>query len=157
MVAETLPDSPAEKAGIRKGDVILRLGDKEITGLQDLLLALEGISEGKVSLRVLRGNIEEDLHVDFPAERRRFRVRFGSVPNYSFAERGVRFEDIRAGTPAAKAGVKPGDVLVRWGKDEVVDVEQWTQLLRRHQSGDEVTIAVRRGAELVELKVKLEE
>jgi S1-C subfamily serine protease len=96
------------------------------------------------------------VKVVFPARRGGFRVSFGSVPDYAFAGRGVRFEAIREGTPAAKAGVKAGDVLVRWGEKDIEDVEQWTALLGAHKPGDTVTIHLKRGEETTVLKVLLE-
>ena len=68
---------------------------------------------------------------------------------------GVRFEDIRPDSPAAKAGVKPGDVLLRWDEEDVEDVEHWTRLLGRHKPGDKVQIEVRRGEERLRLTVTL--
>ena len=92
----------------------------------------------------------------FPARRGGFRVSFGSIPDYGFGGRGVRFEGIREGTPAAKSGVKAGDVLLKWGSKAVEDVEQWTALLGAHKPGDEVEIELQRGTSKVSLKVKLE-
>src|SRR4029453_7747080 len=40
---------------------------------------------------------------------------FGSVPDFGQTETGVRFSDVRPGSPAAKAGLQAGDVLVRFG------------------------------------------
>jgi S1-C subfamily serine protease len=51
--------------------------------------------------------------------------------------------------------VKAGDVLLVWAGKEVEDVTHWTGLLAAHQPGDEVRITVRRGAEELELTVKL--
>ena len=110
----------------------------------------------RVQHRLRRGDAEIGATVTFPAPRAGFRVSFGSVPDYGFAEKGVRFESIREGSPAARAGVRSGDVLVQWGKTPVENVEDWTALLGHHKPGDEVAIKVRRGTAEVELQVKLE-
>jgi S1-C subfamily serine protease len=96
------------------------------------------------------------LAVVFPERQGRFQVSFGSVPDYAFAERGVRFEDIRAGSPAAKAGVKSGDILILWNGKEVENVEHWTGLLSSHKPGDVVPIRLKRGEASLDLEVKLE-
>jgi hypothetical protein len=155
-VVETLADSPAARAGLRSGDLILRLGGEPVRSTEELLSAIERVSEGPLAVLIRRDGREQEVRVELPAARRGFRVRFGSVPDYSFGERGVRFEDIRPDTPAARAGVQPGDVLVRWGTQEIGDVEEWTRLLGEHQPGDKVRITVRRGGELLELEVRLE-
>ncbi len=156
-VQGTSSDTPAARAGIKEGDVIVAVRDKPIRAPQDLIAALEDLPEDEeVPFKLQRGGKMEVVKVIFPARRGGFRVSFGSVPDYGFAGRGVRFEGIRDGSPAAKAGVMTGDVLVRWGDKEVEDVEQWTALLGAHKPGDEVTIEVRRGDAKLQLKVKLE-
>lgn len=155
-VKTTLEDTPASKAGLQEGDIILGVGEHPVRESKDLLAALEDVPENEdVPLRVRRGAAEQVVRVLFPA-RRGFRVSFGSVPDYAFAERGVRFEAIREASSAARAGVKAGDVLTRWNGKEIEDVEQWTALLGAHKPGDEVSIVVKRGDQLLELKAKLE-
>jgi hypothetical protein len=156
-VTGVLDGSPAEKAGVLKGDVIVGLGGARVTSSRDLLLAVQDSPEGEeVPLEVVRDGGKATLKVLFPQRARSFRVVFGSVPDYAFAERGVRFESIRDGTPAKKAGVQAGDVLVRWNDKEVENVEQWTELLGGQKPGDEVTITVKRAGKEELLKVKLE-
>jgi hypothetical protein len=156
-VRSTIPDTPAAKAGVKEGDVIVALGETEVQKAENLLSALEAIEdEEELPLKIRRGEKEEVLKVLFPARRGGFKVSFGSVPDYAFSEKGVRFEDIRQGSPAEKAGVKAGDVLVRWNDKEIEDVEHWTEILGAHKPGDEVAIQVRRGESRLELKVKLE-
>jgi len=55
LVLEVLEDTPAERAGLKPGDVITRVGDKPVADSQDLVDALRG-REGKVALRVVRHN-----------------------------------------------------------------------------------------------------
>ena len=156
-VLEVVPETPAEKAGVLAGDVILSFGGAAIRSPGDLTRAVEDARPGEeLPLQIQRAGKELSLKVLFPERRGGFRVTFGSVPDYAFAEKGVRFEGIRPGTPAEKAGVKPGDVLIRWGDKEVTNVEEWTALLGNHKPGDVVSIRVRRGTEEVTLEVKLE-
>jgi S1-C subfamily serine protease len=154
-VLETLPDTPAARAGLRSGDVLVALGETELLEAGDLIEALEGVPGGEeLPLKLRRGGGEEVIGVLFPA-RRGFRVSFGSVPDYAFSGQGVRFEDIRDGSPAASAGVRGGDVLVRWGDRDVEDVEQWTRLLGKHRPGDLVEIRVMRDDRALDFKVEL--
>ena len=106
-------------------------------------------------MKLLRAGGTLEVVARFPGRSGGFRVSFGSVPDYAFEERGVRFDDIRPGTAAAEAGVKPGDVLVIWAGKEVEDVTHWTGLLAVHKPGDVVEITVRRGDEKLEFTVKL--
>ncbi len=155
-VSSTESDSPAQKAGIVAGDLIVAVQDQQIRTAADWAKALEAAVETpELELKILRAGKEIAAKVVL-RERRGFGVSFGSVPDYGFSGRGVRFDDIRDGTAAQKAGVKPGDVLLVWGGKEVEDVEQWTGLLSRHKPGDEVVLVVERASTRVNLTVRLE-
>lgn len=106
-------------------------------------------------MKLLRDGEEKTVKVLFPARGGGFRVTFGSVPDYGFSGVGVRFESIRDGSPAATAGVRDGDVLVRWKDKKVEGVEQWTRLLGKHKPGDLVEVRVMRGGVAHDFKVTL--
>ena len=155
-VSGVTEDTPAAGAGLKTGDVIIRFAESRVESFEDLVVAVGDVSPGSaVTVTVLRDGEKVEMKARFPGRSGGFRVSFGSVPDYAFEERGVRFDDIRPGTAAAEAGVKAGDVLVLWGGKEVEDVTHWTGMLGAHKPGDEVRISVRRGKETLELRVKL--
>jgi len=57
-------DSPAQRAGIERGDLLVAVGGRELGGLDDLFDALEP-GAGPLSLRVVRGTEERDVEVAF--------------------------------------------------------------------------------------------
>jgi serine protease Do len=58
--------SPAESAGLTRGDLIVRAGDTDIDSVDALYAALDAVAEGGVlTLRVLRGTEEVDVRVRF--------------------------------------------------------------------------------------------
>ncbi len=74
---------------------------------------------------------------------------FGVVPEFGESERpGVRVGGVRAGSPAEKAGVRQGDVIVAFGGLTVRTLEDFTFALRGRRPGDRVGVTVvREGAE----------
>lgn len=82
---------------------------------------------------------------------------FGSVPDFGQVENGVRFSDVRPGSPAAKAGLKAGDVLIQFGDKPIKNLYDFTDALRRSKVGDVVEVKVLRGQETVTATVKLEQ
>ena len=154
-IREVVEDSVAEKGSLKVGDVIIAFGETGVKALADLQKALEARPQGKIKIKVVRDGSEKQAEVEFPTRQGGFRVSFGSVPDYGYAEKGVRFEDIRPSTPAAEAGVKPGDVLVRWAGKEVRDVQHWTELLGGHKPGDKVEIEVLRDKKPLKMTVVL--
>src|SRR5206468_11081822 len=81
---------------------------------------------------------------------------FGSIPDMGEDVKGVRFADIRPNSPAAKAGIKPGDVLVRFAGKEIQTLEDFTYMLRTHKPGETVEVMVLRGNQPLSLNVTLE-
>ena len=82
---------------------------------------------------------------------------FGSVPDFDEPPKGVRFADVRDGTPAAKAGLKAGDILIEFDGKEIGNLYDFTYALRAKKPGDEVLVKVLRGNQPIEAKVLLTE
>jgi hypothetical protein len=82
---------------------------------------------------------------------------FGSVPDFGQTENGVKFADVRPGSPAAKAGLLAGDVLVKFGDLDVKNLHDFTFALRRHKPGDVVAVKVLRAGKEMEVNVTLEQ
>ena len=82
---------------------------------------------------------------------------FGSVPDFGQEENGVKFSDVRPGSPAAKAGFKAGDVLVQFGDKPIHNLYDFTDALRRSKVGDVVDVQVLRDGKPVNAPVKLEQ
>jgi aminopeptidase YwaD len=82
---------------------------------------------------------------------------FGSIPDFAEPPRGVRFADVTPASPAGKAGLKAGDILIRFGSDPIQNLYDFTYALRAHKAGDEVEVEVLRGDTSVKAKVLLTE
>lgn len=80
---------------------------------------------------------------------------FGSIPDFADIPRGVKFADVRDGSPAAKAGLRAGDVLIEFDAKPIQNLYDFTYALRSKKPGDEVVVKVIRGKEEVEAKVLL--
>ena len=68
----------------------------------------------------------------------------GSVPDMTGGVRGVRLSGVRPDSPADRAGIRAGDVIVRIGQHEVGDLPAMTEALRAHQPGDVADVVVLR-------------
>ena len=82
---------------------------------------------------------------------------FGSIPDFGQEENGVKFSDVRPGSPAAKAGFKAGDVLVQFGAMPIHNLYDFTDALRRSKVGDVVDVKVLRDGKPINAPVKLEQ
>ncbi len=82
---------------------------------------------------------------------------FGSIPDFGQVEDGVKFSDVKPGSPAAKAGLKGGDVLVQFGDRPIKNLYDFTDALRRSKVGDVVEVKVMRDGKPLNVSVTLEQ
>ncbi|HTS63963.1 MAG TPA: M28 family peptidase [Candidatus Acidoferrales bacterium] len=80
---------------------------------------------------------------------------FGSVPDFAEGINGVKFADVREGSPAAKAGLKQGDIMVEFDGKPIGNLYDFTYALRAKKPGDEVTVKVMRDGKPVTAKCTL--
>ena len=67
---------------------------------------------------------------------------FGSVPDFANEGQGVKFAEVRTGSPAAKAGLRGGDVMIAFGGMPIKTLYDFTFALREKKPGDRVDVVV---------------
>ncbi|HEY9282563.1 MAG TPA: M20/M25/M40 family metallo-hydrolase, partial [Pyrinomonadaceae bacterium] len=83
-----------------------------------------------------------------------FRVYLGTIPSYAEGGGdGMKLDGVSEGSPAAKAGLQAGDLVVRLAGSDVKNVYEYTQALGRMKAGEEYEIEVLRGGERLKLKI----
>lgn len=79
----------------------------------------------------------------------RFKVTLGVVPDYLYDGKGMRIDGITDGKPAASAGLKVGDIVVRMGAMDVTDMMGYMKALAQFSKGDKANVTVlREGKEI---------
>jgi hypothetical protein len=84
---------------------------------------------------------------------RGFRVYLGTVPNYSDQSDGLKLDGVRPGSPAEKAGLRAGDIVVKLGKMPIKNVYDYTYALGEMRGGEEVETVIRRDGKEMTLKI----
>ncbi|HET8548336.1 MAG TPA: M28 family peptidase [Bryobacteraceae bacterium] len=82
---------------------------------------------------------------------------FGSIPDFAPVDKGVKFSDVRPGSPAAKAGLRGGDILVGFGDKPINNLYDFTFALRNSRVGDVVKVRYLRDGKELTTEVTLEE
>ncbi len=156
LVNQVLPGSPAEQAGVQRGDILLALDGQEIAGVRELQLAVASTPVGRtVELQVLRGGKRLTLPVTIVAQAppagaalapevqgRAEELGLKVVP----AEGGgVRVEEVDPQSHAARAGVRPGDVVLSVNREEVKDLATFRQAARKAAGTKNIVLLVQRG------------
>jgi hypothetical protein len=88
--------------------------------------------------------------------RRDFRVYVGTIPDFSEDVDGYKISGVSEGSPAAKAGLQAGDVIIKFGGKPVSNIYDFTYALQDFAPGDSVEIVWKRGAKVLRKVIELE-
>ena len=82
-----------------------------------------------------------------------FKVTLGVMPDYSFSGKGLRLDGVTDGKPAANAGLKAGDIVIKIGEYEIGDIQQYMKALGKFNKGESTDVEVLRGKEVIKKRV----
>jgi aminopeptidase YwaD len=82
-----------------------------------------------------------------------FRVYLGTIPNYADSNDGLKLDGVRDDSPAAKAGLKAGDKIVKMAGRDVKNVYDYTYALGEMKAGQEYEVEIMRGSERLTLRI----
>lgn len=83
------------------------------------------------------------------------KVSTGSVPDFAFSGEGVRIADLNPDSPAAKAGLQKGDVIIKIDKYDVKNLRDYSEALKKFNPGDVVEITYIRDANEYKTQIEL--
>ena len=85
------------------------------------------------------------------------KVSLGTMPDYTAElETGMRVAEVRDGSPADLAGIKPGDILMTWNGQEIAGPRKLSEFLGKHEPGDKVKIVLQRGDREITVEATLQ-
>lgn len=165
LVADVTKDGPADRAGIRRGDVILSFNGKQVGESNDLpyLVASTPVNR-TVSVQVFRQGELKTLEVrigEMPEEEREAgRPTGGAIPDLGMTlqeitpdlSRQLRLSEtsglvvasVGNGTPAADAGLRPGDVLLEVDQSPVKSLDAFNRKVESCQKGGTLLLLIKR-------------
>jgi len=82
-----------------------------------------------------------------------FKVTLGIMPDYLFEGKGVKIDGTTPGKPAANAGIEKGDVLIKLGNIDIIDMETYMQSLGKFEKGQKVNAVYLRNGKQLETEV----
>lgn len=160
LVAKVLPDSPAQKAGLKVGDIIVSVNGNEVRRSGELPPVVGRMKPGStVQMSVIREGEEETVQATIeelpeeaagPAEEAqgppsRLGVQVQPAPPGPEGEEGgVLVTEVGAASPAARAGILPGDLVLRIGNIVITDVQQFQKTVDEIPAGQPVPILIQR-------------
>ena len=164
LVAQVSPGSPAEKAGIEQGDIILEFDGKKISEANDLprivastpvgkMIALKLSREGKVMDRSLKvGEMDEKGET---AKASSSHQSLGITVQNLTPEiarglglkkpGGVVVAQVESGSPADEAGIQTGDVIREVNRKPVKNADDFLQKIEKTKGQDNILLFIQRG------------
>ncbi|MEO1009087.1 MAG: M28 family peptidase [Planctomycetota bacterium] len=136
-------------------DKINRVGAVKTVRMYENIVADAAVRPGKFRFITASEQRERQQQREREAAGER-RVRVGVVLDADDNESGVLLAEVTENGPAAKAGLRSGDRLVRWDGQKILDTGTLGELVARHSPGDTVNVGVMRDGEEVTLTVTLE-
>ena len=163
LVSEVLPGSAAEKAGVRSGDLIVRIDGKPARDASQVKNTIGFTKLGKrLELTIWREGREQALTVEVgkargagQADRKQLEERLGlsvsdaaDKPNAAY-DHGVVVESLDPQGAAAFAGVRRGDLVLELNRKQVADAEGFFSLLDENKDAASILFLIdRRGHRL---------
>jgi serine protease Do len=156
LVSDVTPDSPAARAGVRPGDVVLEMNATRVENPGDLARAVGLARPGsETTLRVRRGGAEQTLTVKLaaaPGELSPTRLGLAVQPLTPEAARaaGARARDgvvvtaVEADSPAATAGIQQGDVILEIEGQTVRTVADFERLTKNLKPSQPLSVRLER-------------
>lgn len=83
-----------------------------------------------------------------------FKVTLGVMPDYVYSGEGLKLDGVKEDRPAAVAGLKRGDIVIRIGDIEINDIYAYMEALGKFVPGQQTTIVFKRGEEVIEKELR---
>jgi serine protease Do len=174
LVADVTRNGPAEKAGIKRGDVIISFDGKEIKEMSELpfivastpvnkTVLVEVMRRGKKkSIKVKIGELEEEAEAKAEIEEKSDlgmtveKITPELVRQFGLSERsGLVVVHVEKNSPAEKAGIRPGDILVEIDQEPINELGKYREKLQEYEKGDTILFLVKRKGTTLYLTMKI--
>jgi len=119
----------------------------------------EGMEDSTQYLMAIITDLDDDKKLEFRKTKNEsentpdFKVTLGVVPDYLYNEKGMRIDGVSEGKPAQLAGMQKGDIVIKVGEYDIVDMMSYMKTLSKFEKGEKTMVIVDRGGEMLEVEV----
>lgn len=171
LVSQIQPDSPALSAGLKQGDVIMRLNDVALKDVSDLRNRVALINPGtKAILHIIREGREKEIELvigeqpsefgqiaqsqgkNTPSTLEQFGLTLQNLTpelaqqlGYTATQKGVVISSVEPGSPAATAGLQTGNLIEEVNKEGITNLQDLTGALKKSIHPKRILLRVRSG------------
>ncbi|MEF9475450.1 MAG: RIP metalloprotease RseP [Candidatus Mariimomonas ferrooxydans] len=152
-IENVLEDSPAMKAGLKKGDKVVSISGKDITTWLEVNEKIWENPGKELNLRVSRDN--ELIEIRVVPEAEKIKDQEGKeivIGNIGISKMSTTIADVLEDSPAMKAGFKTDDTIVSIDGEDIGTWLEMQEIISR-SAGKELNLRVSRGNELIDIRV----
>ncbi|MCL1077448.1 DegQ family serine endoprotease [Parashewanella spongiae] len=150
FVNEVQPDSAADKAGIKAGDIIVSVNERKIKSFEELRAKVASLGAGaKVTLGLIHDGDEKTVDVILGEAKQVAEKSAGALhPMLDGAalkdgNQGVEITDIATGSPAAASQLQKGDIIIGVNRDRIRTLKSLRKILKNKEGA--VALKILRG------------
>lgn len=153
VIAQVEPESPADEAGLRQGDVVVEVNGDAVTSAQALRTAVGLAKVGeKLNLKIERDGETQEVEVEVGKPEQSEQevgqagelLRGVTLTELGGDRPGLLVAAIKGGSPAAQAGLRPEDVVVSVNRQPVSSIAALREVLANHPADAPLLLNVRR-------------
>jgi Do/DeqQ family serine protease len=153
--------SPAAKAGIQRGDVLLEFNGRPLHSAEEYLQREREYAGGEtLRLRVLRGSGEENVTITparFPQEKADELAWQLLGLTVAQSEDGLEVKKVRPGSPAARIGIERGDAILGLSGTQTKTLAEFRRKIIDARLGQSVLLSIGRGRQLYNVTIPLDQ
>lgn len=164
LITDVIEGEPAEKAGLKAGDVITEINGKTVNNTHDLLLTIAGLKAGEtIQVKVIRDGQEKMFPVLITERTDRTELASEKNPEGAFGllvqditpeiasqlglpqKKGVVVIEVQEGSLAEEVGLQPYDIILQVNKVKVSTVSEYKNQIKKAGPRGSVLLLIKRG------------
>ena len=157
VITQVVPDSPADTSGLRPGDIVTHINDRQVKDADTLRNTIGLLRVGQtVTLKILREGRAKSLNIEIRevaakslgGEKLRGHLTGATLADIEEDSRlfgrvkGVLVAEVERGSPAWRAGIRTNDVITSVNRKEIQSVKEMQQVMSKSTS---LLLNIRRG------------
>ncbi|WP_373499266.1 Do family serine endopeptidase [Desulfococcus sp.] len=165
LISQVYEGDPADKGGVKVGDVVIAVDGKEVKSSRDLSGQIAGLPVGKkTSITLIRDGKERTVDVtlgkraedvqragtgkkneeNLGLQLRDIDPEMAKRFGYESGERGILVTDVSSGSKAEEAGIRQGDLVIEINREQVASISEFQKAVGKVKTGEAIQLLIKR-------------
>jgi len=164
LIADVFKGDPADKAGIKSGDVVTEVNGKKIKNTHELLMMIAAFRVGEtIKMKILRDGQEKEVSLMVAERKEQVEVAATGEGGEAFGmmvqeitpeiakhlglttKKGLIVVDVQEGSVAEEAGIQPQDIILQVNKVAITTLKEYVREIRKGGEKNGILLRIKRG------------